>query len=85
MGIFKSKEIECTCLKCGRVWYTTKKEIRDAKQLKRDIKLAKIDNTWRLHSLRTHQYNAAKIAVMQSAYVDPFRCPECGSSEVEYE
>lgn len=54
MGLFKSKEIECTCLRCGRVWYTTKKEIREAKQLKRDIKLAKFDNTWRFHTVRTH-------------------------------
>ena len=84
MGLFRSKEIECTCLRCGRVWYTTKKEIRESKQLKREIKMAKFDNTWRFHTVRTHQNNAAKIALMQSAYVDPLRCPECGTSEVEY-
>ena len=85
MELFKSKEIECICLRCDRVWYITKKEIRGAKQLKRDIKMAKFDNTWRFHAVRTHLNNAAKIALMQSAYVDPFRCPDCGSLEVEYE
>ena len=62
MGLFGSKEIECTCLRCGRIWYTTKKEIRESKQLKREIKMAKFDNTWRFHTVRTHQNNAAKIA-----------------------
>lgn len=85
MGFFKSKELECTCLRCEMVWYTTKKEIREAKQLKRDIKMAKLDNTWKIHTVSTHKNNTTKIAVMQSAYVDPLRCPNCGSSEVEYE
>ena len=83
MGIFKPKEFECTCLRCGRVWYITKKDIRESKKLKHEIGMAKFDNTWRFHTLRTHQYNVARIAAMQSAYVDPFRCLDCGSYEVE--
>ena len=85
MGLFKPKEIECTCLKCGRVWFTTKNEIQEAKQLKFNIKKAKFDNAWGFHNAGTYRNNAAKIALMQSAYVDPLRCPDCGTSEVEYE
>ena len=85
MGFFKSKEIECTCLRYGSVWHTTKKEIRESKRLKREISMAKFDNTWRLHSVRTHRNNVTQIAFMESMYVDPFRCPECGTLEVEYE
>ena len=62
-----------------------KKEIRESKRLKREISMAKFDNTWRLHSVRTHRNNVAQIAFMESMYVDPFRCPECGTLEVEYE
>lgn len=84
MGLFKSKEIECTCLRCGSVWYTTKKEVRESKRLKREIKMAKFDNTWRFHSVRTHRNNVAQIAFMESVYADPFRCSDCGSTDVEY-
>lgn len=85
MIFFKSKEIECTCLRCGSIWRITKKEIRESKRLKREISMAKFDNTWRLHSVRTHRNNVAQIAFMESMYVDPFRCPDCGTLEVEYE
>ena len=84
MGFFKSKEIECTCLRCGSIWHTTKKEIRESKRLKREISMVKFDNTWRLHSVRTHRNNVAQIAFMELAYVDPFRCSNCGTTDVEY-
>ena len=84
MGLFKSKEIKCTCLRCGSVWYTTKKEVCESKRLKREIKIAKNDNIWRLHSIRTHRNNVAQIAFMESAYVDPFRYSNCGTTYVEY-
>ena len=61
-----------------------KKEVRESKRLKREIGMAKFDNTWRLHSVRTHRNNIAQIAFMESVYVDPFRCPDCRSTDVEY-
>ena len=82
MSLFKSKDIECTCWMCGAVWYTTKKEIRDSRQHKEDIKAAELSTIFPF--TKSYRRNVTRLAMLRSSYVDPLRCPKCGSTNVNY-
>ncbi|MBQ1213239.1 MAG: hypothetical protein IIX69_07465 [Clostridia bacterium] len=84
MGLFRPTEVECKCCKCGWKWFTTDKEIRESKKLKREIAMAKHSDTWSFKSNKTHRENVARISQMQMAYSDPLKCPNCGSSQTEH-
>ncbi len=76
------REYEFRCMKCGKVWYATDKDIRDSKKLKYSVGQTKIQRASLIHGEK-YTRHSEKIAQMQMADRDPERCPNCGSRQAE--
>lgn len=75
------KEHEIQCNKCSSIWYVTNKDIRESKRAKRDMFITK-PNPLVPYTLKKYRRRAEQRAQVKVSYIDPFKCPNCGSKDV---